>query len=80
MRFFEQKTGNVDAFYDRIRLAAPSRTVTALFNLLDAGEKARLYLNVAEAMWSMKSSSGSSPISDACIQTMKLASAANSTR
>ena len=35
----------------RIRLAAPSRTVTALFNLLDAGEKARLYLNVAEAMW-----------------------------
>jgi catalase len=25
--------------------------VTALFNLFDAGQKARLYLNVAEAMW-----------------------------
>ena len=27
------------------------RQVTALFNLFDDGQKARLYLNVAEAMW-----------------------------
>ncbi len=27
------------------------RQVTALFNLFDAGQKARLFLNVAEAMW-----------------------------
>jgi catalase len=79
MRFFEQKTGNVDAFYELNsmggaaqdeRFAEPPlhlsgdvarynhrdgnddyRQVTALFNLFDAGQKARLYLNVAEAMW-----------------------------
>ena len=79
MRFFEQKTGNVDAFYEPNsfggavqdeRFAEPPlpisgdaerynhrdgnddyKQVTALFNLFDAGEKARLYLNVAEAMW-----------------------------
>jgi catalase len=79
MRFFEQKTGNVDAFYEPNsmggaaqdeRFAEPPlhlsgdvacynhrdgnddyRQVTALFNLFDAGQKARLYLNVAEAMW-----------------------------
>jgi catalase len=79
MRFFEQKTGNVDAFYEPNsfggavqdeRFAEPPlhisgdaerynhrdgnddyKQVTALFDLFDAGEKARLYLNVAEAMW-----------------------------
>ena len=79
MRFFEQQTGTVDAFYEPNsfggavqdeRFAEPPlaisgdaarynhrdgnddyRQVTALFNLFDAGQKARLYLNVAEAMW-----------------------------
>src|SRR3989304_10466861 len=79
MRFFEQQTGTVDAFYEPRacggavqdeRSAEPPlaisgdaarynhrdgnddyRQVTALFNLFDAGQKARLYLNVAEAMW-----------------------------
>lgn len=79
MRFFEQKTGNVDAYYEPNsfggaaqdeRFAEPPlkisgdaerynhrdgnddyRQVAALFNLFDAGQKARLFLNVAEAMW-----------------------------
>ena len=79
MRFFEQKTGNVDAYYEPNsfdgaaqdeRYAEPPlkisgdaerynhrdgnddyKQVTALFNLFDAGQKARLFLNVAEAMW-----------------------------
>ena len=79
MRFFEQQTGTVDAFYEPNsfggavqdeRFAEPPlaisgdaarynhrdgnddyRQVAALFNLFDAGQKARLYLNVAEAMW-----------------------------
>jgi catalase len=79
MRFFEQKTGNVDAFYEPnsfggavqdARFSEPPlnvsgnalrynhrdgnddyRQVTALFNLFDEGQRARLFLNVAEAMW-----------------------------
>ena len=79
MRFFEQKTGSTDAFYEPNsfggavqdgKLAEPPlklsgaaarynhrdgnddyRQVTALFNLFDAGQKARLYNNIAEAMW-----------------------------
>jgi catalase len=79
MRFFEQKTGAVDAFYEPNsfegavqdeRFAEPPlaisgdaerynhrdgnddyKQVTALFNLFDGSQKARLYLNVAEAMW-----------------------------
>jgi catalase len=79
VRFFEQKTGNVDAYYEPNsfdgavqdgRFAEPPLTisgdaerynhrdgnddykqVTALFNLFDDGQRKRLFLNVAEAMW-----------------------------
>lgn len=80
MRFFGQKTGNVDAYYEPNSVAGSARQderfqepplkisgdadrynhrdgnddyrqVTALFNLFDAAQKARLYSNIAEAMW-----------------------------
>lgn len=76
MRFFEQKTGAADAFYEfggavqDERFAEPPlkiagdaerynhrdgnddyRQVTARFNLFDEGQRARLFLNCAEAMW-----------------------------
>ena len=79
MRFFEQKTGDVDAFYEPnsfggavqderyaespLRISGDAkrynhrdanddyRQVMALFNLFDAGQKARLFINVAEAIW-----------------------------
>ena len=79
MRFFEQKTGNVDAYYEPNsfdgavqdeRYAEPPlaisgdaerynhrngnddyKQVTALFNLFDEGQRKRLFLNCAEAMW-----------------------------
>jgi catalase len=79
MRFFEQKTGSTDAYYEPNsfagavqdeRYAEPAlkisgdaerynhrdgnddyRQVTALFNLFDEGQRARLFLNCAEAMW-----------------------------
>ncbi len=80
MRFFEQKTGNADAYYEPNSVAGSAKQddrfrepplkisgdaerynhrdgnddykqVTALFNLFDAAQKARLYSNIAEAMW-----------------------------
>jgi catalase len=79
MRFFEQKTGNVDAYYEPnsfngavedkkyaeppLKISGDAerynhrdgnddyRQVTALFKLFDAGQKQRLFSNIAEAMW-----------------------------
>jgi catalase len=79
MRFFEPKSGNVDAYYEPnsfngaaenhkydeppLQISGDAerynhrdgnddyRQVTALFNLFDAGQKQRLFSNIAEAMW-----------------------------
>ena len=105
MRFFEQKTGNVDAFYEPNsfsgavqdeRFAEPPltisgdadrynhrdgnddyRQVTALFNLFDAGQKERLFLNVAEAMWGIPHEIAERQLAHfkKCIRTMRRGSA-----